>query len=510
MSSFYKAFEDRFRGSRELITSRLKVYLPLIEPLKSIYPECKAIDLGCGRGEWLELLKNNGFQTHGIDLDAGMLEVANLHGLSTEQKDVIKYLKTLQDDSISIVSGFHIAEHLPFEVLEILIQESLRVLKPAGLLILETPNPENISVGSNTFYLDPTHNRPLPPNLLSFLVEYSGFSRVNIFRLNGAILNTNKISIRNILYDASPDYSIVAQKNAALDLLDLFNEEFNRKHGLSVFELLELHEQGEAHNSLITQTKSSYYLYKGFHQSESWGAWSSDRHSVLLIPVSLTDGKMTRTIVEIELKVFEGIVNKSPVLRIFTEEHEIGYVMFRASNMHSEKIVFEVLTAAAALHIYFELTHTASPAEIYDSSDTRTLGFGINIVNITFCAEDENSAESIDANDNKVWGIGPDLALNINLKERDGIKMTTKANKNSMLAQLNAINQAFANREEVILNQVAILESQLTQTKQDAAVSNQALSDQLRDSQQALIELQQKIKSAEITRNRKKNTKPLK
>jgi SAM-dependent methyltransferase len=257
MSSFYKAFEDRFRGSRELITSRLKVYLPLIEPLKSIYPECKAIDLGCGRGEWLELLKNNGFQTHGIDLDAGMLEEANVHGLSTEQKDVIEYLRTLPDNSISIVTGFHIAEHLPFEVLKILIQESLRVLKPAGLLILETPNPENISVGSNTFYLDPTHVRPIPSNLLAFLVEYSGFSRVNTFRLNSALQINKDISLANVLNDASPDYSIVAQKHATLDLLDIFNEEFNRKHGFSAYELMMIYEQRKADNLIAIQQDAS-------------------------------------------------------------------------------------------------------------------------------------------------------------------------------------------------------------------------------------------------------------
>ena len=72
-SDFYRAFEDRYRGSRDLIKSRLRVYLPFVEPLKALYSDCIAVDLGCGRGEWLELLKEKGIGAHGVDLDDGML-----------------------------------------------------------------------------------------------------------------------------------------------------------------------------------------------------------------------------------------------------------------------------------------------------------------------------------------------------------------------------------------------------------------------------------------------------
>jgi O-antigen chain-terminating methyltransferase len=168
-NDFYRAFEDRHRGTRELIKSRLQVYVPFVEPLRSIYEDCKAVDLGCGRGEWLEILRENGFDAMGVDLDDGMLAACEDLGLPAERGEAIAHLRTIPDESLTVVSGFHIAEHIAFADLQILVQEALRVLRPAGLLILETPNPENIVVGTAGFYIDPTHQRPLPPLLLSFL-----------------------------------------------------------------------------------------------------------------------------------------------------------------------------------------------------------------------------------------------------------------------------------------------------------------------------------------------------
>jgi SAM-dependent methyltransferase len=256
METFYKKFEDRFRGSRQLILERLKVYFPLIEPLKTLYPESGAIDLGCGRGEWLELLKVNGFQGHGIDTNAGMLENSRERELSVVQGDALEYLKSLPDNSISIVSGFHIAEHLPFAILQEIVKESLRVLKPAGILILETPNPENLEVASNSFYLDPTHVRPLPPLLLSFLPEHYGFARVAIFRLNEPVANEHEISLLNVFNGASPDYSVVAQKKAKPPLLKLFDSEFNKKHGISSDELKAQYKQANQDKLKLEERRS--------------------------------------------------------------------------------------------------------------------------------------------------------------------------------------------------------------------------------------------------------------
>ena len=181
--NFYRAFEDKHRGSRELIKSRLEIYLPFIEKIKEIQPKPKTIDLGCGRGEWLELLSENDCEAQGIDLDEGMLQACTQRGFNVKRQDAIEALRNLDDASISVVSGFHIVEHLPFEVLQTLVQESLRVLKPGGILIMETPNPENIKVATENFYLDPTHIKPIPSALLTFLPEFYGYNRTKVLRL---------------------------------------------------------------------------------------------------------------------------------------------------------------------------------------------------------------------------------------------------------------------------------------------------------------------------------------
>ncbi|RMO80977.1 Chromosome segregation ATPase [Pseudomonas syringae pv. philadelphi] len=233
---FYRAFEDRYRGSRELIHERQQVYVPFLEPLKQLYPECSALDLGCGRGEWLEILVQNGFQALGIDLDAGMLEACNALGLPVEKVDALEKLKSMPDESLTVVSGFHIAEHIPFDDLKVLVAEALRVLKPAGLLILETPNSENLVVGTQTFYLDPTHNCPIPHLLLSFLAEYSQFSRSQLLRLQEpeTLAQGRPVDLFSVLHGVSPDYAVVAQKAAAPEQMELFDTVFAQEYGLSL------------------------------------------------------------------------------------------------------------------------------------------------------------------------------------------------------------------------------------------------------------------------------------
>jgi SAM-dependent methyltransferase len=214
---FYRAFEEEFRGSRELIKSRLCFYLPFIEPLKQTQPCPKAVDLGCGRGEWLEILGEHGFSALGVDRDDGMLAACRERGLASEKDDAIECLKRLPDASLAIVSGFHIAEHLPFSDLRRLVQEAARVLNPGGLLILETPNPENLRVASTSFYLDPTHERPLPPDLLKFLAQYYGFARIKIVRLQepAELRAKASITLMDVLSGSSPDYAVIARKGGA-------------------------------------------------------------------------------------------------------------------------------------------------------------------------------------------------------------------------------------------------------------------------------------------------------
>jgi O-antigen chain-terminating methyltransferase len=233
---FYRAFEERFRGSRALIKSRLQIYLPFVEPLLTHYPAGQAIDLGCGRGEWLELLREHGVSAHGVDLDAGMLGACEELGLSVERGDAIEALKRLPDASRIVVSGFHVAEHLPFAVLQELVEEAFRVLAPGGLLILETPNAENIVVGASMFYQDPSHVHPLPSVLLQFLPEYYGFVKSKILRLQEApdLHLQNRAAVLDVLAGVSPDYAVVAQKNADAAILAATEPAFAKEYGMGL------------------------------------------------------------------------------------------------------------------------------------------------------------------------------------------------------------------------------------------------------------------------------------
>jgi O-antigen chain-terminating methyltransferase len=238
---FYRAFEAKYRGSRELIKSRQRVYMPFVELLKNLDGPWFAVDLGCGRGEWLELLRDAGIVAHGIDLDDGMLDDCRELGLSVEIGEAISCLKGLPDESHNIISGFHLAEHLPFSELQTLVQEALRVLKPAGLLILETPNPENIVVGTTKFYFDPTHQRPIPSELLSFLPEFYGYARTKVLRLQESkeLADNMSPTLNNVFDGVSPDYTVIAQKTAPEKTLSLFDKVFSQEYGLSFRTLAE-------------------------------------------------------------------------------------------------------------------------------------------------------------------------------------------------------------------------------------------------------------------------------
>jgi SAM-dependent methyltransferase len=233
---FYRAFEDRFRGSRSLILARLGVYQPFLRPLADAFQPPKALDLGCGRGEWLEVLVNAGFDAAGVDLDEGMLAACQERGLKGQLGDALSTLKALPSESLALVSAFHLVEHVPFEVVQGLVQEALRVLMPGGLLVLETPNSENLTVGTSGFYLDPSHMRPLPAALLAFVAEHTGFYRSKIMYLQepANLHGDSRVGLLDVLSGVSPDYALVAQKSAPLALMAEFDAPFNAAYGLSL------------------------------------------------------------------------------------------------------------------------------------------------------------------------------------------------------------------------------------------------------------------------------------
>ena len=233
-NQFYRMFEDRYRGSTGLIKDRLSFYLPFILPLKEVYPQNNAVDLGSGRGEWVELLADNGFSPTGVDTNDEMFEDSKREDIVFENRDALDFLKSLPDESQSLITAFHLIEHVPFSYLAELLLQIERVLLPGGLLILETPNPENIHVATETFYLDPSHLHPVPIQFISFLVDYVGIKRQTIVRLQEpAHILESRLAVGDLLVNISPDYGIIAQKNALKEILDKFSLPFEQSYGIS-------------------------------------------------------------------------------------------------------------------------------------------------------------------------------------------------------------------------------------------------------------------------------------
>lgn len=212
--TFYMRFEERFRGTEQHIQKQLQQYIPLLKALEKT-PQPTALDIGCGRGEWLSLLTERQWSIKGIDLNADMVKHCQKKGLQAEKHEALAYLKSLDEQSQNLITGFHIAEHVPFDVLLEIMQQAHRVLHPDGILLLETPNPENIQVGSHTFYMDPSHVHPLPPQLIQFIAQDQGFVRADIRRLNGATRPSNKMAFGDYLqwfFESNLDYALIAQK----------------------------------------------------------------------------------------------------------------------------------------------------------------------------------------------------------------------------------------------------------------------------------------------------------
>ncbi|PTB98795.1 methyltransferase type 11 [Marinobacter sp. Z-F4-2] len=237
---FYRAFEERYYAPRNVIKELRRQYLPFIEPLTTTYPGAQTYDAGCGRGEWLELMLERGFSPVGVDLDEGMLAACKEKNLPGNQGDAVQYLLDFDDRSLAVVSAFHVVEHIDFDALRRFVHHAWRVLKPGGLLIMETPNPENIIVATRNFYLDPTHQKPIPTQLLSFLAENEGFKRVKTLRLQESkeLTEKEKVTLQEVFSGASPDYAVIAQKDAEPAFLEKFDALFERDYGLSLDELL--------------------------------------------------------------------------------------------------------------------------------------------------------------------------------------------------------------------------------------------------------------------------------
>jgi SAM-dependent methyltransferase len=161
---------ESFRGSGSEIRHRLDRYLP---DLQSSPP---VLDLGCGRGELLLLLREAGVEATGVEGDSSLAGAARRRGLEVIEGDVLEVLRSLENDAWGAVTAIHLFEHLAPAVLAAVLGEIRRVLRPGGVLIVESPNPHSLRVGGSLFWLDPTHVRPLLPETLELFLRATGLT----------------------------------------------------------------------------------------------------------------------------------------------------------------------------------------------------------------------------------------------------------------------------------------------------------------------------------------------
>jgi O-antigen chain-terminating methyltransferase len=174
----YVRFEDRHRGTREEIRHRQRGYLDVFAGAAPV------LDVGCGRGEFLELCREAGLTARGIDVDPAMVARCREAGLSAEQADALAYLDATPDGGLGGIFCAQVIEHIPPEALVALVRLAHRKLRPGGVLLCETPNPACLTVFSGAFYVDLSHIKPIHPEAARFVLEASGFRDVEIRYVN--------------------------------------------------------------------------------------------------------------------------------------------------------------------------------------------------------------------------------------------------------------------------------------------------------------------------------------
>ncbi len=221
----YLEFENKFRGSEELIKNRMKKYFNYFREKSNV------LDIGCGRGEFLELLQKGNVNSKGIDINKQMVEHCQNKGLDVVRSDAIEYLEQVEDGSLDGVFMGQVVEHLDLNYLLKVIELIDKKLTENGIFIAETPNPQSIYIYANAFYIDPTHVKPVHPATLKYLIErYS----LEVMEVQGASaipeenklltihdeylkndnlekLNSNWDKLNNLLFNYR-DYAIVAKK----------------------------------------------------------------------------------------------------------------------------------------------------------------------------------------------------------------------------------------------------------------------------------------------------------
>jgi len=170
----YLGFEDRFRGSEAEIRARLIDYLPYFDGASNV------LDVGCGRGEFLQLLKERGITARGLDLNPEMAEACRAHGLEASTGDALATLRALPDQSLGGIIAVQVIEHLKPAYLSQFLQTAFFKLRPGAPLILETINPACWVAFFESYIRDLTHEQPIHPETLQYMLQASGFASVDV------------------------------------------------------------------------------------------------------------------------------------------------------------------------------------------------------------------------------------------------------------------------------------------------------------------------------------------
>ena len=225
----YLAFEDLYRGTREEIKRRQSVYLPHFQ--LSVTDQAPLLDLGCGRGEFLDLCREAGLPARGVDVNPAMVAYCRELGLDVAEADGLTYLRALPPGGLGGILMSQVIEHLSLDQLTELVALCAEKLAPGGVLIAETVNPQSLSTFAGAFYVDLTHNKPVHPEAARFLWRWAGLGEIQILYLsslapeqqleplpggNGApgvsgAFNRNVARLNQLIYGPL-DYAVVGRK----------------------------------------------------------------------------------------------------------------------------------------------------------------------------------------------------------------------------------------------------------------------------------------------------------
>ncbi len=205
----YVGFERRFRGDPEVILANLaERYSELLSAHQPV------VDIGCGRGELLEMLAGQGVEVIGVEPDPGMVAEGRARGITVYEAYASDWLREQPDHSLGSIFTAHVVEHLALDVLIEMLELAQRKLKPGGVFIAETPNPASLIVLGNSYILDPTHVLPLHPSLLSFLFESAGYRDIRL-RFHAPATGYHLAHV-----ESAADPALAEQVNGAFDRLN--------------------------------------------------------------------------------------------------------------------------------------------------------------------------------------------------------------------------------------------------------------------------------------------------